>query len=48
MYKFSTMDLTDVRANAFFGDEVFYDLAERNYIVLSQEEAVPAAEGGIA
>ncbi len=48
LYKFSTMDLTDVRANAFFGDEVFYDLAERNYIVLSQEEAAPAAEGGIA
>ncbi|MBO5199410.1 MAG: type IV secretory system conjugative DNA transfer family protein [Lachnospiraceae bacterium] len=53
LYKFSTMDLSDVRANAFFGDEVYYDLAERNYIVLNQDEAASAeepspAEGGTA
>ena len=33
------MDLSEVRMNAFFGDEVFYDLEERNYIVASQQEA---------
>lgn len=38
LYKFSSMDLTDVRANAFFGDEVFYDLDERNYRILEQQE----------
>ena len=41
LYEFGTMDLTDVRSNAFFGDEVFYDLDERNYLVLDTgEEAV--------
>ncbi|MDO4294711.1 MAG: type IV secretory system conjugative DNA transfer family protein [bacterium] len=37
LYQFSTMDLSDVRANAFFGDEVFYDLEERNYLVLEEQ-----------
>lgn len=37
LYKFSTMDLADVRANAFFGDEVFYDLDERNYLILEEQ-----------
>ena len=37
LYKMGSMDLTDVRMNAFFGDEVFYDLAERNYIVASMQ-----------
>ena len=46
LYKMGQMDLTDVRMNAFFGDEVYYDLAERNYIVASmQEEAAEAQEG---
>lgn len=35
LYQMGTMDLTEVRMNAFFGDEVYYDLAERNYIVAS-------------
>ena len=38
LYKFGTMDLTEVRSNAFFPDEVYYDLAQRNEIVLSSEE----------
>lgn len=38
LYKFSTMDLSDVRANAFFGDEVYYDLEERNYAVMEEEQ----------
>ncbi len=38
LYKMGTMDLTDVRMNAFFGDEVYYDLGERNYIVASMNE----------
>lgn len=38
LYQMGTMDLTDVRMNAFFGDEVFYDLEERNYIVASMQE----------
>ena len=46
LYQMGTMDLTDVRMNAFFGDEVFYDLEERNYIVASmQEDAEEAQEG---
>lgn len=32
------MDLSQVRMNAFFGDEVYYDLEERNYIVASRQE----------
>lgn len=39
LYEMKTMDLSEVRMNAFFGDEVFYDLEERNYIVASQQEA---------
>lgn len=39
LYQMGTMDLSEVRMNAFFGDEVYYDLEERNYIVASLEEA---------
>ena len=46
LYQMGTMDLTEVRMNAFFGDEVYYDLEERNYIVASmQEDAEEAQEG---
>ena len=38
LYEMGTMDISDVRMNAFFGDEVFYDLEERNYIVASMQE----------
>ncbi len=34
LYEMGQMDLTDVRSNVFFGDDVFYDLDERNYLVL--------------
>ncbi len=43
LYEFGTMDLSDVRANAFFGDEIFYDLEERNYLVLDNQQE---GEGG--
>ena len=38
LYQFAAMDLTEVKANAFFGDEVFYDLEERNYQILEEAE----------
>ncbi len=38
LYEFGTMDLSEVRNNAFFPDEVYYDLSERNAIVLGSEE----------
>ena len=48
LYKMGTMDLTDVRMNAFFGDDVYYDLEERNYIVASmkEEESVQETQEG--
>lgn len=48
LYEMGTMDLEDVRSNAFFGDEVFYDLEERNYLVLETgEEAAGEQAGGV-
>lgn len=38
LYEMKTMDLSQVRMNAFFGDEVYYDLDERNYIIASRQE----------
>ena len=38
LYKFGTMDLSEVRSNAFFPDEVYYDLTERNEKVLGTNE----------
>ncbi len=38
LYQMGTMDLSEVRMNAFFGDEVYYDLEERNYIMASLNE----------
>ena len=38
LYKFDTMDMSFIAENAFFGDEVFYDIEERNKIVLGDEE----------
>lgn len=47
LYEMGTMDLTEVRSNAFFGDDVFYDLEERNYLVLeSAEDEDAQALGG--
>ncbi|MCL2096406.1 MAG: type IV secretory system conjugative DNA transfer family protein [Oscillospiraceae bacterium] len=36
LYKFGTMDLTEVRSNIFYSEEVFYDLANRNNTVLDE------------
>lgn len=36
LYEIGQMDLTDVRANVFFGDDIYYDLDERNYLVLDE------------
>ena len=38
LYQMGTMDLSEVRMNAFFGDEIYYDLDERNYIMESLKE----------
>ncbi len=38
LYKIGAMDLTEARRNVFFGDEVYYDLGERNRSVLNAEE----------
>ncbi|MCR5637380.1 MAG: type IV secretory system conjugative DNA transfer family protein [Lachnospiraceae bacterium] len=38
LYEFGTMDMTEVRNNVFYGEEIFYDLDERNYLVLDSEE----------
>ena len=48
LYQMGTMDLSQVRMNAFFGDEIYYDLEERNYIVasLQEEEEEEAGEAG--
>lgn len=34
LYKVGTMDLSDVRSNSFFADDIYYDLQKRNKIVL--------------
>jgi type IV secretion system protein VirD4 len=38
LYKFGTMDLTEIRSNVFYSDEVYYDLEYRNSLVLKEEE----------
>lgn len=34
LYEFGQMDLSEVRANTFFGDEIYYDLGARNRALL--------------
>lgn len=34
LYEMGQMDLSDVRANVFFGSDIFYDIDERNYLIL--------------
>lgn len=36
LYQMGTMDLTEARSNAFFPDEVFYDISERNAVMLGE------------
>lgn len=38
LYEFGQMNMEEVRSHAFFADEVYYDLEERNAIVLDSEE----------
>ncbi|MCR5674360.1 MAG: type IV secretory system conjugative DNA transfer family protein [Lachnospiraceae bacterium] len=45
LYEFGQMDLTDVRSNVFFGSEIYYDLDERNYIVLDMKGEVDTEDG---
>ena len=45
LYKFSTLDMSDVKEQGFFGDDIFYDLEERNYRMMEEAEAEAAASG---
>jgi type IV secretion system protein VirD4 len=38
LYEMGTMDMTEVRSNVFIGDEVYYDIDERNYLILAGDE----------
>ncbi|MDR2557979.1 MAG: type IV secretory system conjugative DNA transfer family protein [Oscillospiraceae bacterium] len=46
LYKFGIMDLSDVRSNVFYSDEVYYDLEYRNNIIIDAAENTGNAEGG--
>jgi type IV secretion system protein VirD4 len=37
LYKFAQMDLTDVRSNVFYSEEVYYDLNRRNNLILKKD-----------
>jgi type IV secretion system protein VirD4 len=37
LYKFAQMDLTDVRSNVFYSEEVYYDLNRRNNMILKKD-----------
>lgn len=39
IYQIGKMDLTETTQHAFFGEEVYYDLGERNRLILAAEEA---------
>ena len=45
LYEMGQMDLTEVRSNVFFGDDVYYDLDERNYLILDEEEETEEETG---
>jgi type IV secretion system protein VirD4 len=38
LYKFGKMKDEDMPENSFYGEDVFYDIEERNYLVLNKEE----------
>ena len=38
LYKFGAMDLSEIRSNLFFSEEVYYDLDDRNQIILGADE----------
>ena len=37
LYKFSQIDMSDVKEQGFYGDEIFYDLEERNFAVMEEQ-----------
>jgi type IV secretion system protein VirD4 len=37
LYKFGKMPSENMIENSFFGEEIFYDIVERNYIVIGNE-----------
>ncbi len=41
LYEMGVMDMEDVKNNAFFGDEIYYDLDERNYLILDAADETP-------
>lgn len=38
LYKFGAMDLSSVRSHAFFAEDIYYDLEERNYRIAEQQQ----------
>lgn len=44
LYEMGTMDMGDLEGHAFFGDEIYYDLDERNYLILDVPEEDTALE----
>ncbi|MCL2217168.1 MAG: type IV secretory system conjugative DNA transfer family protein [Defluviitaleaceae bacterium] len=45
LYKFGTMDLTEIRSNVFYSEEVYYDLEYRNSVILGSGEESAEEEG---
>ena len=41
LYQMGQMDLSDVRANVFHADRVFYDITRRNKLMVPEKEAAP-------
>ena len=42
LYQMGQMDLSDVRANVFHADRVFYDITRRNKLMAPEKDASPA------
>lgn len=38
LYEFAQMDMDEIRSNAFFAEDIYYDLGDRNYLMLSKED----------
>lgn len=45
LYRFSSMELDGLQANAFFGEDVYYDLGERNYLMCGQDKDETGDDG---
>ncbi len=46
LYEFGQMDMTEVRNNVFYSEEVYYDLDDRNYLVLDSGDEEEGADAG--